>query len=78
MYIQFVSDLKLLHIQMMRQRKCEIHNTCAYIEQLELFALFGSATRCASPPPRPSIFSNYSFRVYHPVNRHDRHFFHIQ
>jgi hypothetical protein len=29
------------------------------------FVLFGSATLCASPPPRPSIFSNYSFRVNH-------------
>jgi hypothetical protein len=25
----------------------------------------GSATPCASPPPRPSIFSDYSFRVHH-------------
>jgi hypothetical protein len=30
---------------------------------------FGSATPCASPPPRPS----YSFIVHHPVNRDDRH-----
>jgi hypothetical protein len=27
----------------------------------------------ASPPPRPSIFSDYSFRVRHLVNRDDRH-----
>jgi hypothetical protein len=33
----------------------------------------GSATPCASPPPCPSIFSNYSFWVHHPVNRDDRH-----
>jgi hypothetical protein len=32
----------------------------------------GSATPCASPPPRPSIFSDYSFWVHHPVNRDDR------
>jgi hypothetical protein len=33
----------------------------------------GSATPCASPPPpRPSIFSNYSFGVHHLVNRDDR------
>jgi hypothetical protein len=34
---------------------------------------FGSATPCASPPPRPSIFSNYSFRVHHLANQDDRH-----
>jgi hypothetical protein len=32
-----------------------------------------SAIPCAFPPPRPSIFSDYSFLVYHPVNRDDRH-----
>jgi hypothetical protein len=32
------------------------------------------ATPCASPPPRPSIFSNYFFLVvHHPVNWDDRH-----
>jgi hypothetical protein len=30
---------------------------------------FGSATPCASPPPWPSNFSNYSFWV-HPDDRH--------
>jgi hypothetical protein len=38
------------------------------------FCFFGgSATPCASPPPRPSIFSDYSFGVHHPVNRNVRH-----
>jgi hypothetical protein len=31
------------------------------------------ATPCASPPPRPSIFSDYSFLVCHPVNWDDWH-----
>jgi hypothetical protein len=31
-----------------------------------------SATSCASPPPRLSIFSNYSFLVHLPVNWDDR------
>jgi hypothetical protein len=31
-----------------------------------------SATPCASPPPWPTIFSDYSFRVHHLVNRDDR------
>jgi hypothetical protein len=34
---------------------------------------FWSATPCASPPPRPSIFSHYSFWVHHLVNWDDRH-----
>jgi hypothetical protein len=34
---------------------------------------WGSATLCASPPPRSSIFSNYSFWGNHLVNRDDRH-----
>jgi hypothetical protein len=39
-----------------------------------LFLLFlGSATSCASPPPWPSIFSNYSFRIHQLVKRDDRH-----
>jgi hypothetical protein len=33
---------------------------CTYI-------LWRSVTPCASPPPWPSIFSNYYFHVYHPV-----------
>jgi hypothetical protein len=33
----------------------------------------GAATPCASPPPWPSIFSDYSFLVHHPANRNDRH-----
>jgi hypothetical protein len=33
----------------------------------------GSATPCASPPPQPSIFSDYSFWVHHPINWDDRH-----
>jgi hypothetical protein len=37
------------------------------------FLFCGSATPCASPPSRPSIFSNYSFWVHHPANRDDRH-----
>jgi hypothetical protein len=28
---------------------------------------------CASPPPRPSVFYDYSFCVHHPVNWDDRH-----
>jgi hypothetical protein len=32
----------------------------------------GSATPCASPPPWPSMFSDYSFWVHHLVNRDDR------
>jgi hypothetical protein len=35
-------------------------------------SLFWSATPCASPPPGPSIFSDYSFRVHHPVNWDDQ------
>jgi hypothetical protein len=34
---------------------------------------FGSATPCASPPPRPSIFSDYYFWVHHLVNGDERH-----
>jgi hypothetical protein len=34
-------------------------------------AFFGSATPCASPPPRPTIFSDDSFLVHHPVNGDD-------
>jgi hypothetical protein len=33
----------------------------------------GSATPCASTPPWPSIFSDYSFWFHHPVNQDDRH-----
>jgi hypothetical protein len=33
---------------------------------------FWSATPCASPPPWPSIFSDYSFWVHHLVNQDDR------
>jgi hypothetical protein len=42
----------------------------------DVFIFFGgggSATPCASPPPLPSIFSNYSFWVHHLVNRDDQH-----
>jgi hypothetical protein len=35
--------------------------------------LGGSVAPCACPPPRPSIFFDYSFHVHHPVNREDRH-----
>jgi hypothetical protein len=38
-----------------------------------LLLFFWSATPCASPPPRPSILSDYSFRIHHPVNRDDPH-----
>jgi hypothetical protein len=38
---------------------------------MDFFSL--SATPFAFPPPRPSIFFNYSFWVHHPVNRDDRH-----
>jgi hypothetical protein len=34
-------------------------------------SFWGSATPCASPPPRPSIFSFDSFCAHHPVNRDD-------
>jgi hypothetical protein len=40
---------------------------------LILGTFFWSATPCASPPPRTSIFSNYSFWVHHLVNQDDRH-----
>jgi hypothetical protein len=33
----------------------------------------GPATPCAFLPPWPSIFSDYSFLVHHPVNRDDQH-----
>jgi hypothetical protein len=33
----------------------------------------GPVTPCASPPPRPSIFSDYSFWVHHLFNRDDWH-----
>jgi hypothetical protein len=36
------------------------------------FICFWSANPCASPPPWPSIFSNYSFWVRHLVNRDDK------
>jgi hypothetical protein len=39
---------------------------------------FGSATPCASPPPQPSIFADYSFLVHHPVNRDDDISLHMQ
>jgi hypothetical protein len=35
------------------------------------YFLWGSAAPCASPPPRPSIYSDYSFWVHHPVDRDD-------
>jgi hypothetical protein len=35
------------------------------------YYFLGSGTPCASPPPWPSIFSDYSFRVHHLVNRDD-------
>jgi hypothetical protein len=38
-----------------------------------LFPAFWSATPCASPPPRPSIFSHYSFLVHRPTYQNDRH-----
>jgi hypothetical protein len=31
-----------------------------------------SATPCSFPPSRPSIFSDYSFLVHHPVSRDDQ------
>jgi hypothetical protein len=34
---------------------------------------WGSATPCASPPPWPSIFSDYSLWVHPPATRDDRH-----
>jgi hypothetical protein len=34
-----------------------------------------SATPYASPPPRPSIFSDYSFWAHHLANPDDRHLF---
>jgi hypothetical protein len=34
---------------------------------------FGSEAPCASPPPQPSICSNYSVWVHHLVNQDDRH-----
>jgi hypothetical protein len=39
---------------------------------LILHSFFGSAAPCASPP-RPSIFSDYSSWVHHPVSHDDRH-----
>jgi hypothetical protein len=33
----------------------------------------GAAAPCSSPFPQPSIFSDYSFLVYHPDNWDDRH-----
>jgi hypothetical protein len=33
----------------------------------------GSATPCASPPRWPSIFSDHSFWIHHPVHQDDRH-----
>jgi hypothetical protein len=46
------------------------------LRSLGLNALFGgSATPCASPPPQPTIFSNYSILAYRPVNRDDWHLF---
>jgi hypothetical protein len=38
-----------------------------------LFLGGGTATPCASSPPRLSIFSDFSFLVHHPVNQDDRH-----
>jgi hypothetical protein len=41
--------------------------------------IFGRlATPCASPPPWPSIFSDYFFLVHHLVNRDDWHTLHVQ
>jgi hypothetical protein len=38
-----------------------------------LVCFFGSATPCASPPPWPSIFSNYFWGAHHLVSQDDRH-----
>jgi hypothetical protein len=40
---------------------------------LKIRALFWPAGSCASPPPRPSIFTNYYLLVHHPVYQDDRH-----
>jgi hypothetical protein len=46
--------------------KCILFLTC-------FFWGGGAATPYASPPRQPSIFSDYSFCVHHPVNRDDQH-----
>jgi hypothetical protein len=45
-------------------------NNVDFIEKKQLYErLFGSATPCAfPPPPRPSIFSDYSILVLHPAH----------
>jgi hypothetical protein len=44
----------------------------SFCSKLFFFWGGGSATPCASPPPWPSIFSDYSFWVHHRVNQYDR------
>jgi hypothetical protein len=44
-----------------------------FLDKTDNGKFFWSATPCAFPPPWPSIFSDYSFRVHHLVNRDDRH-----
>jgi hypothetical protein len=63
-------------------RLCDM-NVCMYVRmyvdlscrknQTFFFGGGGSATLCATPLPRPSIFSDYSFWIHHLVNRDDRH-----
>jgi hypothetical protein len=52
----------------------EMHHRRSQIIQVRnAWLFFWSATTCASPPPRPSIFTDYSFWVHHLVNRDGRH-----
>jgi hypothetical protein len=44
---------------------------CRFTQPISL-NFFLSATPCASPPPWPSIFSNYSFGIHQPVNQDDQ------
>jgi hypothetical protein len=41
--------------------------------RLAFNTIFGVSDPCASPPPGPSIFSDYSFWFHHPVNWDDQH-----
>jgi hypothetical protein len=62
-----IREIKILYFIL-----CTLKNALAYYNVVVVF-FFGSATPCAFPPPRPSIFFRLFFSVHRPVNRTDRH-----
>jgi hypothetical protein len=59
-------------IELWRSSNFELRWVVKLLKHFLLLAFFGSATPCASPPPWPPIFSDYSFWVHHLVNQDDR------